>query len=104
MKFEDKGFLEKFTTVGYLIKYLQSLNLLSDSIVIITSTDNECLYCLFDNKDLKFLLEHYKHSSYFSCHHYSVNSYRGYPVDFFQVLLFDNLEPVPVDDSPMLFL
>ncbi|WP_456317595.1 hypothetical protein [Solobacterium moorei] len=101
MIFEDKGFLDKFTTIGYLIKHLQHLNLLSDSIVVVTSTDNECMYCMFGNRDLRLLLEHYKNSSYFSCHHYSVYTYREYPVDFFQILLFDNLQPV---DSPTVFL
>lgn len=94
MIFDDKGFLEKFSSIGGLIKHLQSLNLLSDSIVVVTSSDNECMYCMFDNKDLRLLLEHYKHSSYFSCHHYSVKTYREYPVDFFQILLFDDLQSV----------
>lgn len=101
MIFEDKGFLEKYSNIGCLIRHLQYLNLLSDSIVVVTSSDNECMYCMFGYKDLKLLLEHYKHSSYFSCHHYSVYTYREYPVDFFQILLFDNLQSV---DSSIVFL
>lgn len=96
MIFEDKGYLGKFSNIGDLIKHLQYLNLLSDSIVVVTSPDNECMYCMFANRDLKLLLEHYKHSSYFSCHHFSVYTYREYPVDFFQILLFDDFQsPAP---------
>ena len=100
MIFEDKGFLEKYTSIGGLIKHLQNLNLLSDSIVVVTSTDNECMYCMFGYKDLRLLLEHYKNTSYFSCHHYSVYTYREYPVDFFQILLFDDLQSA----APTVFL
>ena len=100
MIFEDKGYLGNFSNIGSLIKHLQYLNLLSDSIVVVTSLDNECMYCMFGYRDLKLLLEHYKQSSYSSCHHYSVYSYREYPVDFFQILLFDDLQSA----APTVFL
>ena len=94
MRFNTRGYLDKFDTVGGLIKSLKHDHLLEDSIVFIIGYDEERLYSMFDYDDLKFLLSSFGNSPYYNCDHCSVSSDVGYTVDFYQIMLTDSLPKV----------
>lgn len=94
MRFNTRGYLEKYDTVGALIKSLKHDHLLEDSIVFIIGSDEERLYSMFDYDDLKFLLSSFGNSPYYNCDHCSVSSDVGYTVDFYQIMLTDSLPKV----------
>ena len=94
MRFNTRGYLEKYDTVGGLIKSLKHAHLLEDSIVFIIGYDEERLYSMFDYDDLKFLLSSFGNSPYYNYDHCSVSSDVGYTVDFYQIMLTDSLPKV----------
>lgn len=91
MIFSTCGYIDKFDTVGGLIKSLKRHHLLEDSIIFVIGPDEERLYSMFDFDDLKFLLSSFGNSKYYSCEHSFVSSDVGYIVDFYQIMLTDNL-------------
>ena len=64
MRFKTCGYLDKFDTVGALIKSLKRSHLLEDSIVYVIGPDEERLYSMFDFDDLKYLLSSFGNSTY----------------------------------------